>query len=180
MKTAERVQQLAKSANTLHFDFSESKKKQMSSDFHWFSPILKQQLNGLQADAVVMPKSVDELKELVRNCVKYEVPLTIRGSGTGNYGQSIPIQGGIAVDFTALNKIHHFDAENGVIHAQAGIRLKQIEDLALQYGYELRCKPSTYKIATLGGFFAGGFGGIGSINYGPLNAVGNFADCIWH
>jgi FAD/FMN-containing dehydrogenase len=38
---------------------------------------------------------------------------------------------------------------------------------------ELRCMPSTYRSATLGGLFGGGFGGIGSINYGPLASRGN-------
>jgi FAD/FMN-containing dehydrogenase len=38
---------------------------------------------------------------------------------------------------------------------------------------EMRCMPSTYRSATLGGLFGGGFGGIGSINYGPLGAPGN-------
>ena len=33
--------------------------------------------------------------------------------------------------------------------------------------------PSTFRSATLGGLFGGGFGGIGSINYGPLAARGN-------
>ena len=33
--------------------------------------------------------------------------------------------------------------------------------------------PSTYRSATLGGLFGGGFGGVGSINHGPLAAPGN-------
>ena len=40
-------------------------------------------------------------------------------------------------------------------------------------GWELRCVPSTWRSATLGGLYGGGFGGVGSINYGPLAATGN-------
>ncbi|MCL0295757.1 FAD-binding protein, partial [Escherichia coli] len=55
----------------------------------------------------------------------------------------------------------------------AGIRLADIETAARQTGWELRCMPSTYRLASLGGLYGGGFGGIGSINYGPLAAPGN-------
>ena len=40
-------------------------------------------------------------------------------------------------------------------------------------GWELRCVPSTFRSATLGGLYGGGFGGVGSINYGPLASTGN-------
>ena len=33
--------------------------------------------------------------------------------------------------------------------------------------------PSTFRSATLGGLYGGGFGGVGSINHGPLAATGN-------
>jgi FAD/FMN-containing dehydrogenase len=39
--------------------------------------------------------------------------------------------------------------------------------------WELRCVPSTFRSATLGGLYGGGFGGVGSINYGPLASTGN-------
>src|SRR5207245_3490296 len=39
--------------------------------------------------------------------------------------------------------------------------------------WELRWLPSTFRSATLGGLFGGGFGGAGSITYGPMAATGN-------
>ncbi len=59
------------------------------------------------------------------------------------------------------------------MRAQAGIRPADIETAARQTGWELRCMPSTYRLASLGGLYGGGSGGIGSINYGPLAAPGN-------
>jgi FAD/FMN-containing dehydrogenase len=57
--------------------------------------------------------------------------------------------------------------------AQAGIRLSDLEKATRPLGWELRCMPSTWRSATLGGLYGGGFGGIGSINYGPLGSRGN-------
>ena len=57
--------------------------------------------------------------------------------------------------------------------AQAGIRLAKFDEQVRLQGQELRWLPSTFRSATLGGLFGGGFGGAGSINHGPLAAPGN-------
>lgn len=144
--------------------------KRMSRDFHWFSPVLKRQLDGKAADATVRPRNEDELRQLVAACARAGVPLTMRGGGTGNYGQAVPLEGGVVVDMTACNGLGWVNA--GVARAQAGIKLAALDDLLAPYGWELRCMPSTFRMATLGGLFCGGFGGVGSITYGPLAAPG--------
>jgi FAD/FMN-containing dehydrogenase len=144
----------------------------LSQDFSWFSPVLKRQLAGRVADAVVRPRNEDEVKRLVSLCATLRIPLTVRGTGTGNYGQSVPLHGGVVVDMTGYNQF--LWAREGAARAQAGIRLAELEKEArAACGMELRCVPSTYRSATLGGLFGGGFGGIGSVNYGPLAARGN-------
>jgi FAD/FMN-containing dehydrogenase len=143
----------------------------LSQDFAWFSPVLDRQLKDKRADAVVRPRTEDEIRALVSACARRGVPITIRGSGTGNYGQTTPLAGGVVLDMTAYNAM--LWVRQGVARAQAGIRLGEIEKHTKAEGQELRCVPSTYRSATLGGLFGGGFGGVGSINYGPLAAPGN-------
>jgi len=143
----------------------------LSQDFSWFSPVLKRQLEGKVADSVVRPRTEDEIRRLVSACARRKVPITIRGSGTGNYGQTTPLAGGVVLDMTGYGALLWL--RPGVVRAQAGIRLGDIERKAREGGQELRCMPSTYRSATLGGLFGGGFGGVGSINYGPLGAPGN-------
>ncbi|MGB8665187.1 MAG: FAD-binding oxidoreductase [Serratia inhibens] len=155
----------------LEWTLQAPKVKRLSRDFHWFSPVLKQQLEHKQADAVVRPRSEEELKVLVKACVQHQLPLILRGGATGNYGQLVPLQGGILVDMTGFNQV--LQLGEGVVRAQAGIRLADIETVTRPAGWELRCMPSTYRLASLGGLYGGGFGGIGSINYGPLAAPGN-------
>ncbi|NMP27389.1 FAD-binding oxidoreductase [Rahnella sp. SAP-1] len=155
----------------LDWTLQATKVKRLSRDFHWFSPILKQQLEDKQADAVVRPRNEEELSLVVKACVQHQLPLILRGGATGNYGQLVPLQGGILVDMTGFNQIG--EPGNGVVRAQAGSRLAEIETITRPTGWELRCMPSTYRLATLGGLYGGGFGGIGSINYGPLGAPGN-------
>ncbi|VWX57602.1 FAD/FMN-containing dehydrogenase [Burkholderiales bacterium 8X] len=143
----------------------------LSQDFAWFSPVLDRQLKDKRADLVVRPRTEDEIRSLVGACVRLEIPITPRGSGTGNYGQTTPLAGGVVLDMTGYNALQW--VRPGSLRAQAGIRLGELEKQTRAGGQELRCMPSTYRSATLGGLFGGGFGGVGSINYGPLGAPGN-------
>ncbi len=148
-----------------------SRVARLSQDFAWFSPVLDRQLRDKRADAVVRPRTEDEIRALVSACARLGVPITIRGSGTGNYGQTTPLAGGVVLDMTSYNAVRW--VQPGIARAQAGIRLGELEKHTKASGQELRCVPSTYRSATLGGLFGGGFGGVGSINYGPLGAPGN-------
>lgn len=96
------------------------------------------------------------------------VPLVARGAGTGNYGQAVPLRGGIVLDLSKLSGVVHFDATEGVVRAGAGANLGELEDLVRVSGWELRQHPSTRRTATLGGFIAGGSTGVGALLHGGL------------
>ena len=150
---------------------TDSRVERLSQDFYWFSPVLKRQLEGLRADAVARPKTEDQIRTVVAACARAGVPITVRGSGTGNYGQCMPLHGGVILDLSAYNQLLWQRA--GVARAQAGIRMMDMDRQTQSQGFELRCVPSTYRSATLGGLYGGGFGGVGSINHGPLASTGN-------
>ena len=143
----------------------------LSQDFSWFSPVLKRQLEHKRADGVVRPRTEDEIRRVVAGCARLGIPITLRGSGTGNYGQVVPLEGGLVLDMSGYNAF--LWSRGGVGRAQAGIRLGTFDREARPSGWELRAIPSTFRSATLGGLFGGGFGGAGSINHGPLAAPGN-------
>ncbi len=144
--------------------------RQKSRDFYWYSPVLKQQLRGVSADIVVMPRDEAEVIAVMRRCFESGVPITPRGGGTGNYGQAMPLHGGVVLDLLALNAIS--PVVDGVLRVGAGAKLGEIEARCRPQGWELRMFPSTRRTATIGGFVAGGSGGIGSINFGQLREPG--------
>jgi FAD/FMN-containing dehydrogenase len=143
----------------------------LSQDFAWFSPVLKRQLADKTAEIAVRPRTEAEIRAVVAACARDAIPITVRGSGTGNYGQSIPLHGGVILDMSGYNGFGW--VRGGVGRAQAGIRLADFDRQARPQGWELRWLPSTFRSATLGGLFGGGFGGAGSITYGPVAAPGN-------
>ena len=141
--------------------------EQLSRDFYWYSPVLRKQLDGKVADLIVQPLSTEEILRIFRYCESQNLPVTIRGAGTGNYGQAVPICGGLVVDLARMDMIEQILPE-GVAVCQPGARLGAIENEARKSGWELRCYPSTIVKATVGGFLGGGSGGIGSVAHGGL------------
>jgi FAD/FMN-containing dehydrogenase len=150
---------------------TDARVERLSQDFHWFSPVLQRELSHRRADAVARPKTEHEIRAVVAGCARLRLPLTARGSGTGNYGQCVPLFGGVILDLSAFNRLLWM--KPGIARAEAGIRLGELDRRIQPQGWELRCVPSTYRSATLGGLFGGGFGGLGSINHGPLASSGN-------
>jgi FAD/FMN-containing dehydrogenase len=141
--------------------------ERLSRDFYWYSPVLKAALDDKVADVVVQPVSVEEICAVMRYCHAEEIPVTVRGAGTGNYGQAIPLQGGVVLDLQKMDRILYI-APDGLSVCEPGVKLGQLENAAREVGFELRCYPSTVAKASLGGFLGGGSGGIGSVKHGGL------------
>ena len=145
--------------------------KRLSLDFYWYSPILAEQLADKRGDIALFPRSELQVLQIAKLVVKHRLKLTIRGGGTGNYGQCIPLEGGVILDLTGLNQC--LAIEQGWMRVEAGILIEEADHQARKQGQELLMWPSTKKIATLGGFIAGGYAGVGSIRHGILKDEGN-------
>jgi FAD/FMN-containing dehydrogenase len=145
--------------------------RRRSRDFFWYSPILSEQLDDKSADLIVTPRDEAEVVRVAAACARHRVPLTVRAGGTGNYGQAVPLEGGVLLDITSLAAIEW--TKPGVIRVGAGAKMNAIDAELRPCGWELRMHPSTKRTATIGGFVAGGSGGIGSVNYGGLREPGN-------
>jgi FAD/FMN-containing dehydrogenase len=143
----------------------------LSEDYFRFSPILTPILEGKHGDIGLLPESEAEILQIAEICVQHRIPVTIRGSGTGNYGQAVPLKGGVILDLSKLQKINWL--KPGLVSVQPGIKMAALDRHCQAIGWELRMVPSTVRTATIGGFIAGGSGGIGSILYGQLRDRGN-------
>ncbi len=139
----------------------------LSHDFYWYSPILRPRLANKSGEVAVQPVNLTEVLAVMRFAGKHEIPITVRGAGTGNYGQCVPLEGGIVLDLSLMDKLEEI-TNDGVAVCQPGLRLGALETEARKVGWELRMYPSTLVKASIGGFLAGGSGGIGSVAHGGL------------
>ncbi|MFM7330525.1 MAG: FAD-binding oxidoreductase [Brachymonas sp.] len=147
-----------------------------SKDYYWYSPILKAELDDKMGDILVSPRTEAEVIQLAAACARHRLNVTIRGGGTGNYGQCVPLEGGVILDMTALNRV--ISISKGQVTCEAGILIANLEkavraDPSIQGGQEILMFPSTRDIATIGGFIAGGYAGAGSVRNGILKDAGN-------
>lgn len=133
-----------------------------SRDFAHLSPILSRRLPERVADLVVYPESPAEITAATQLCLRHRSPITPRGRGTGNYGQATPLDGGTVID---TSRCEHIEIGDGWARAEAGASFTAIEAAARRHGQEIAIMPTTTGSA-IGGFLAGGAGGVGSIEHG--------------
>ena len=145
--------------------------RRKSRDYYWYSPILAARLKDKVADIIVTPHDEADVVRVATACHRHRIPLTVRGGATGNYGQCVPLEGGVLLDMAAMNRIEW--QKPGVVRVQAGAKLFDIDAQTRPLGWELRMHPSTKRMAQIGGFVAGGSGGIGSVTFGGMREPGN-------
>lgn len=141
-------------------------REKLSKDYYWYSPVLDELLRDKTAEAVVVPEDEAEIRKVLALAYRHRVPVTVRGAGTGNYGQAVPLQGGIVIDLSRMTKV--LETGEGYAVVQCGVKIKALENHLRKLGHELCLYPTTFAKATIGGFISGGSGGIGSITWGNL------------
>ncbi|MBV8474503.1 MAG: FAD-binding oxidoreductase, partial [Hyphomicrobiales bacterium] len=145
--------------------------RQKSRDFYWYSPLLKQELESVTGDIVVSPTDEEGVARVLSAACRLGIPVTARGSGTGNYGQAMPLSGGVVLNLAEMKRIHSI--ASGRLVCDPGVVLAEVDRAGAASGQELRMFPSTRATASVGGFVAGGSGGVGSITWGGLRDFGN-------
>ncbi|VWX60359.1 FAD-linked oxidase [Burkholderiales bacterium 8X] len=149
-------------------DIVRRKSRDMTANF---SPVMKRDALEKVADLIVRPRDKADVLRIASAAARTRMPLVMRGAGTANFGQGIPLAGGAMVDMTALSKVLWMRDQS--VCAEAGARMMAIDEATRPTGWELRMHPSTKKVATIGGFVGGGHAGVGSCSYGILRDRGN-------
>ncbi|MHA2351595.1 MAG: FAD-binding oxidoreductase [Candidatus Thorarchaeota archaeon] len=162
--------QIRNLADIVGEDFFSSEKfmtELYSSDIAALPGIVNDVLNP-QADAVAQPTTTEVVSNLLKYCKQKNIAVVPRGHGTSGYGGALPTRGGLVIEMTRLNEIHHIDKENMIIEVGSGIIWsKLIEDLEDE-GVTVAAYPSSAPSSTVGGWVAAGGTGIGSTKYGGI------------
>src|SRR6478736_6235204 len=89
-----------------------------------FSPVLKRDALEHAAEVLVHPRDKADVLRVAAAAARARMPLVMRGAGTCNFGQGIPLAGGALVDMTALDQV--LWSRPGRVRAQAGARMQAI------------------------------------------------------
>jgi glycolate oxidase len=117
-------------------------------------------------DAVIVPRTAQEVSKIVKLCNEHRVPIVPRGSGTNLCAGTCPTEGGLVLLFTHMNSILEVDEENLTVTVQPGVvtldLIHEVEARGLFYPPD----PSSMKISTIGGNINENSGGLRGLKYG--------------
>lgn len=122
------------------------------------------------ADGVVYPADEQDVQQLVQWASAEHVPLVARGAGTSLTGGSVPVLGGLVVDFSAWDQILEVLAEEGLVRVQPGVVNYQLHRALLPQGLFLPPNPGSWRSSTIGGNVATNASGPRSFRYGSMRA----------
>jgi alkyldihydroxyacetonephosphate synthase len=119
-------------------------------------------------DAVVWPRSTDEVVEIVRIAARTKTPIVPFGAGSGVCGGALPIRGGLVVDLKRMRRLLALDADAGSATFEAGIIGEHLEHELNRHGLTMGHFPSSIMCSTYGGWLAARSAGQMSTRYGKI------------
>ena len=123
-----------------------------------------------RADAVALPRSAEEVAEVVAWCYERAVPIVPRGGGTGYAGGSVALDGGVVLSLERLDRVRSFDPLLWRIEVEAGLRTSEVRRVAREGGLLFAPDPGAAEQSQIGGNIATNAGGPHAYKYGVTGA----------
>jgi glycolate oxidase len=117
-------------------------------------------------EVVVLPHSTEQISLIVKLAQTHKIPVTTRGGGTNVSGGSIPIQGGIVLCTTRMNRIININKETLTAEVEAGVVLQDFNQALTKEGLFYPPDPQSAQGCTLGGTVAENASGPYGVKYG--------------
>jgi glycolate oxidase len=115
---------------------------------------------------VALPENTTQVRQILKTCYRLGVPVVTRGAGTGLSGGALPIEHGLLLVLTKLNRILDIDPLNRTARLQPGVRNLAISEAAAVHGLYYAPDPSSQIACSIGGNVAENSGGVHCLKYG--------------
>ena len=119
-----------------------------------------------EAGCVALPKTTEEVSQVVRYAAKHRIPPVTRGSGTGLSGGSVPVPGCIVLCLVQMDRVLELDPKNLTLYVESGVVTQKAAELADAAGLLYPPDPGSMRISTIGGNVAENSGGLRGLKYG--------------
>ena len=116
-------------------------------------------------EALVRVHTTEEVSAVMKHAWERNIPVTVRGSGTGLVGSAVPIEGGILLEMTKMNQILSLDKNTLTVTVQPGVLLMELAAFAEENDFLYPPDPGE-KSATIGGNISTNAGGMRAVKYG--------------
>ena len=118
-----------------------------------------------EASALVFPQSTEEVSKILKYAHKHDIPVTPRGAGTNLVGSTVPVDGGIILDFSHMDKVLELDENTMTITVQPGLLLQDLQKYVEERGLFYPPDPGE-KASSIGGNISTNAGGMRAVKYG--------------
>jgi len=125
------------------------------------------ELGGIERmpDVLARVLTTEEISEIMKLAWSRNIPVTVRGSGTGLVGAAVAVEGGIMIETTKMNNIIKLDKDNLTVTVQPGVLLMELAAFAEENDFLYPPDPGE-KSATIGGNISTNAGGMRAVKYG--------------
>jgi glycolate oxidase len=123
-------------------------------------------LQMVSPEAVVLPRSTEDVQKVMQFAYENRIPVTPRGAGTGETGGSAPLSGGIVLDLSAWDEIVEVDGANMQVTVRPGVIHADLNDHLAAHNMFFPPDPGSSKMCTIGGMVANNASGLRAVKYG--------------
>ena len=116
-------------------------------------------------EVLVKVETTGEVSKIMEIAYERNIPVVVRGSGTGLVGGAVAVEGGIMMETTLMNRIIELDADNSAVTVQPGVLLMDLAEYVSKQGFLYPPDPGE-KSATIGGNISTNAGGMRAVKYG--------------
>lgn len=118
-----------------------------------------------EASALVFPQSTEEVSKILKYAHKHDIPVTPRGAGTNLVGSTVPVDGGIILELSRMDKVLELDENTMTITVQPGLLLQDMQKYVEERGLFYPPDPGE-KASSIGGNISTNAGGMRAVKYG--------------
>ncbi|HEY5288476.1 MAG TPA: FAD-linked oxidase C-terminal domain-containing protein [Caulobacteraceae bacterium] len=115
---------------------------------------------------VALPRTTEEVREVLMACKAMGVPVVARGAGTGLSGGALPFPGCVLLSLSRLAAILAIDPDARTARVQPGVRNLAVSEAAGPFGLFYAPDPSSQAACSIGGNVAENAGGVHCLKYG--------------
>lgn len=117
-------------------------------------------------DVVLIPTEAEEVAQLLAICNDHEIPVTVRGAGTGLSGGALAVEGGVIISMEKMNRVLEIDEANFQATVEPGVITQVFQELVAEKGLFYPPDPASKGSCFIGGNLAENSGGPKAVKYG--------------
>lgn len=117
---------------------------------------------------VLLPKTVEEVSEILRICQNAKIPVTPRGAGSGLAGGALPVKRGLVLSLERMNQILEIDEKNLQVTTEAGVITEVLQNAVAEKGLYYPPDPASKGWSFIGGNISTNAGGPHAVKYGVV------------